>query len=61
MYIVPVKLLQEIKDSIHHFKTCPCNGNIFVPLEVQKQRAVQVVAITVLNIEVLTALDRTSF
>lgn len=43
----------KVKDSVHCFKTRPFNGNIFVPLKVQKHRAVQVVAIRVLDIEVL--------
>lgn len=44
---------RKVKDSVHCFKTCPFNENIFVPLKVQKHRAVQVVAIMVLDIEVL--------
>lgn len=51
---------KKVKDSIHCFKTYPFKGNIFVPLEVQKHRAVQVVAIMVLDIEVLLWVVSTS-
>lgn len=42
-------MLQNSKDSIHSFKTYPCIWNIFVPLEVKKQRNAQVLAIAVVN------------
>lgn len=44
---------RKVKDSVHCFKTCSFNVNIFVPLKVQKHRAVQVVAIMELDTEVL--------
>lgn len=42
-------MLQNSKDSVHCFKMYPCNWNIFVPLEVKKQKNVQVLAIAVVN------------
>lgn len=42
-------MLHNSKDSIHCFETYPCDWNIFVPLEVKKQRNAQVLSIAVFN------------